>query len=96
LLYGWMGGFDPNLLIGSAWGLVLLTALVLAVTAFAIGMLVGVRSAKRILRHLEEESCTHQPEVGGLQTRFNQTQFIVLGLGLAIIALMVIATTKSI
>ena len=96
LLYGWLGGFDPGLLVGTGWGLVLLAALILALITFGIGMLFGVRMARKILVHLEEESCTHQPEVGGLQARFNQVQFVVLGLGLAIIALMVVATTHAI
>jgi len=96
LLYGWLGGFSPALLFGSGWGLVLLTALILTITAFAIGMLFGVRVAKKMVLHMEEESCTHQVEFGGMQTTFNRTQFIVLGFGFAIIALMVIATTHAI
>jgi len=96
LLYGVLGGWSPALMFESAWGLVLLTALVLALTTFGIGMLVGVRTAKRILVHMEEEACTHQPEVGSLQTRFNRTNVVVLVLGMAILALMVVATTKAI
>ena len=42
--------------------------------------------------HLNEESCTHGPEVGVLQNRFNLAQFIGLGLGLVIVGLMVLAT----
>lgn len=93
VLYLWLGGFDPDLLLGSKWGLVLLTALGLTLFTFSFGMLVGVGSAKRILGHLEEEQCAHGPEVGALQARFNRAQVIVLGFGLAIIALMVVATT---
>jgi len=96
LLYGVLGGWSPALMFGTPWGLVLLAALALALTTFAIGMLVGVRTAKRILAHLEEEACTHQPEVGALQARFNRANVVVLFLGMAILALMVAATTKAI
>ena len=91
-LYLYLGSFDPAVLVGTPWGLVLLTALVLALTAFAIGLLFGIRSAKKILGHLNEDACTHGPEVGALQKRFNMAQFANLGFGLAIIVLMVIAT----
>src|SRR2546428_9200837 len=91
-LYLYLGSFDPAILVGTAWGLILLTALVLALVAFTIGMVFGIGSAKKILAHLNEEACTHGPEVGALQKRFNVTQFINLGFGFAIIALMVVAT----
>src|SRR6266571_1483955 len=74
ILYLYLGGFDPNQLVGSAWGLVLLTALVLALAAFAFGLVVGVGSAKRVLTHLEEPACDHADEVGALTKRFNQAQ----------------------
>jgi hypothetical protein len=92
VLYLYMGGFDTDVLIGSDWGRVLLSTLVLALVAFGIGMVFGVGSAKKILAHLQEAACTHGPEVGALQKRFNLAQFVVLGLGLWIIALMVVAT----
>jgi len=91
-LYLYMGSFNPANLVGTGWGLTLLTALVLALVAFALGMVFGIGSAKKILAHLNEEACSHGPEVGALQKRFNLTQFINLGFGFAIIALMVIAT----
>ena len=75
--------------------LVLITALVLALVAFALGMIFGIGSARKILGHLNEEACTHGPEVGALQKRFNISQFVNLGLGFVIIALMVVATEHS-
>ena len=92
ILYLYLGGFNPDALIGSDWGRILLVALILALIAFGIGMVLGIGSAKKVLAHLQEESCAHGPEVGVLQKRFNLAQFIVLGLGLWILALMVIAT----
>ncbi|HEX9340604.1 MAG TPA: hypothetical protein VF992_05470 [Thermoplasmata archaeon] len=92
LLYLYLGEFDVAILAGSAWGRTLLFALVLALATFAIGMVFGVGSAKKILGHLKEESCTHGPEVGALQKRFNLSQVISLGLGLVIVVLMVLAT----
>ena len=94
-LYLYLGSFDPVNLVGTAWGKILLTALVLALVAFAIGMVFGIGSARKILAHLNEEACAHGPEVGALQKRFNVTQFINLGFGFAIVALMVIATEAN-
>lgn len=94
-LYLYLGSFDPAILVGTTWGRILLTSLVLAILAFAIGMIFGIGSAKKVLAHLNEGACTHGPEVGALQKRFNLTQFINLGLGLVIVALMVIATEKD-
>ena len=91
-LYLYLGSFDPVNLVGTAWGKILLTALVLALVAFAIGMIFGIGSARKILAHLNEDNCTHGPEVGKLQKTFNTTQFVNLGLGLVIVALMVVAT----
>ena len=91
-LYLYLGSFDPAILVGSGWGIVLLTALVLALFAFAVGMIFGIGSAKKVLAHLNEEACTHGPEVAALQKTFNTTQFLNLGLGFAIVVLMVIAT----
>ncbi len=95
ILYLYLGNFESAVLL-SSWGLVLLTALVLALAAFGLGMVLGIGSAKKILSHLREEACTHGAEVGVLQKRFNLAQFIALGLGMAIIALMVIATTHAV
>ena len=96
LLYLYIGSFDPATLVGKAWGKILLTALVLALTSFAVGIIFGIGSGKKILAHLNEEACTHGPEVGNLQKTFTRSQFINLGLGLVIVALMVIATEKDI
>ena len=92
ILYLYLGTFDVAYLTGSEWGRTLLAALVLSLATFAIGMVFGVGSAKKILGHLKEESCTHGPEVGALQKRFNLAQFLSLGLGLVIVGLMVLAT----
>jgi len=92
ILYLYLGSFNPSILVGTPWGLILLTSLVLALAAFAIGMVFGIGSANRILAHLKEEACAHGAEVGALQKRFNMAQFVNLGLGFAIIALMVAAT----
>jgi len=94
-LYLYLGSFDPEILVGTPWGKVLITALVLALVAFALGMIFGIGSARKILGHLNEEACTHGPEVGALQKRFNMSQFVNLGLGFVIIALMVVATEHS-
>jgi uncharacterized membrane protein len=94
VLYLWMGALDPSVLVGSSWGRTLLAALVLALTAFGIGIAVGVRGARGMLVHLEEEACTHGPEVAALQKRFNVSQFAGLGIGLLIVALMVVATER--
>lgn len=92
VLYLWMGTFQPAVLVESNWGRTLLGALVLSLVAFGIGIFVGIRGARRLLVHLNEEACTHGPEIGALQKRFNAAQFIGLGLGLVIVALMVVAT----
>ena len=68
----------------------------LAIFAFALGMIVGVRSAKRVLKHLEEPACDHGPEVAALTARFNQAQIIVLVLGFVILALMIYAAEGGI
>lgn len=91
-LYAYLGSFSPALLVGTAWGQILLISLVLALLAFSIGMVFGIGSARKILAHLNEAACTHGPDVGSLQKRFNTSQFVNLGLGLAIVALMVAAT----
>ncbi|TLZ52444.1 MAG: hypothetical protein E6K18_02845 [Methanobacteriota archaeon] len=91
VLYLYLGRFDPDQLWGSLWGLVLLLALALAIFAFALGMIVGVRSAKRVLKHLEEPACDHGPEVAA-----HQAQIIVLVLGFVILALMIYAAEGGI
>ena len=92
LLYLYKGNFDVGYLTGSDWGRILLASLVLALVAFGIGMIFGVRNAKKLLGHLNEESCAHGPEVGSLQKTFNASQTIVFVLGMVIVGLMVVAT----
>ena len=91
-LYLLMGNFDPSILWGTTWGLDLLVALVLASALLAFGILVVRRASERILVHLNEEACTHGPEVGSLQQRYNRGQVVALSWGLGILGLMVVAT----
>ena len=93
ILLFYLRDFQVSYIVDSLWGWILIAALVLALTSFVIGMTLGIGSAKKILVHLNEDACTHGPEVGVLQKRFNVTQFINLGFGFAIVALMVVATT---
>ena len=94
ILYLWIAGFNATYLL-SAWGVVLLVGLVLAIVAFAIGLVFGIGTAKKMLVHFNEEACTHGPEVGALTARFNLSQVVVLVLGFAIIATMILATTHA-
>lgn len=94
-LYLWIGSFQPVALLEGNWGRTLLSALVLSLLALAIGMVYGVGSANRILVHLNEEECTHGPEVARLQKRLDASQFGAFGLGLVIIGLMVVATEHA-
>lgn len=89
VLYLYMGVFDPAILLGSTWGLLLLSALILALGTFVYGMVWGIGSAKKLLKHLEEEACDHRDVVVGLQRRFNRVQIGALILGLIIIGIMV-------
>ncbi len=89
VLYLYMGVFDPAILLGSPWGLLLLSALLLTLGTFAYGMVWGVGSAKKLLTHLEEEACDHREIVVGLQRRFNRVQIGALFLGLIILGIMV-------
>lgn len=89
LLYLYMGVFDPSILLGTDWGLLLFTALILAVGIFVYGMVWGIGSATRLLAHLEEQVCEHRDVVMGLQRRFNRVQIGVLLVGLVIIGIMV-------
>ena len=92
LLYLYMSQFDVDTLVGTRWGLTILSSLVLTVATFSFGILVVIGGARRLLSHLEEESCTHGPEVVGLQRRFNRGQVAIMALSLVIIALMVAAS----
>ncbi len=89
VLYLYMGVFDPAVLLGSPWGLLLLSALLLTLGTFAYGMVWGIGSAKKLLTHLEEETCDHRDVVVGLQRRFNRVQIGALLMGLIIIGIMV-------
>ncbi len=89
VLYLYMGGFDPAILVGSTWGLLLLAALILSIGTFAVGMVWGIGSARKLLTHLEEEACDHRDVAVGLQRRFNRVQIGNLVFGLIIIGIMV-------
>jgi len=91
ILYLVLGGFSANLLVGTLWGQILLTALILASAMFAFGMIVVVGGAKRMLAHVQEESCTHADEMAVLSRRFNRGQIVIVALGFGIVALMVLA-----
>lgn len=92
LLYLLMGNFDPSILWGTMWGLILFTALLLALGLLGFGLVVVIRASKELLGHLNEETCTHGPEVGALQLTFNRGQVVALVWGFGILALMVVAT----
>jgi hypothetical protein len=94
-LYLWLGSFDPAVLAGSNWGLTLLAALVLSLVALGIGLVYGVAGSKRMLAHLNEDACTHGPEVGRLAKTLDISSIVGFVLGLVIIALMVVATTNA-
>ena len=89
VLYLYMGAFDPAILFGSTWGLLLLVALILSIGTFAVAMVWGIGSANKLLTHLEEETCDHREVVVGLQRRFNRVQIGALFFGLVIIGIMV-------
>lgn len=90
LLYLYMGSFNPDLLLGTSWGQTLFVGLLVASGTFGFGMLVVVRNAGKLRVHLEEERCDHGTDVMGLQKTINRGQFVILGLGLVIIAIMVL------
>lgn len=94
ILYLYMGEFKAVILLETRWGQTILAAFILTVATFAFGMTVVVAAGKKIVRHLDEEACTHQAEVATLQKRFTLGQPIILVLGLIIIALMVAASRK--
>jgi len=92
ILYLLMGNFDPQILWGTRWGLVLLTSLILAVGLLAFGIIVVVTASERILKHLNEDACSHGPEVAALQKTASRGQVIALAWGFFILVLMVVAT----
>lgn len=91
-LYLILGDFDPNVLWGTNWGLALLGALVLTLALFAFGLLVVIRASRKILVHLNEEACSHGPEMGRLTKTFNTGQVVAFVWGVVILSLMVLAT----
>ncbi len=92
ILYLLMGNFDSNTLLGMTWGRVILTALILAVGLLTFGLAVVKPASMTILGHLNEEACTHGPEVARLQKLFARGQVIALIWGFVILSLMVYAT----
>lgn len=92
ILYLYQGNFDPAVLWGGTWGLLILASLVLTLALFVFGIAVVTRASRKLLAHLNEEPCTHGPEVGRLQGAFNRGQAVALVWGVAVLALMVIAT----
>jgi len=92
ILYLLMGNFDPQILWGTRWGLVLLTSLILAVGLLAFGIIVVRTAGERILTHLNEDACSHGPEVAALQKTASRGQVIALAWGFFILVLMVVAT----
>jgi uncharacterized membrane protein len=93
-LYLRLGALDPATLLEGPWGQTLLFALVLSLVALVIGLVLGVGSSNRLLVHLNESACEHGPEVGALQRKLDVSQISAFLLGLLIIALMVVATTR--
>lgn len=91
LLYLVLGGFQTNLLLRTSWGQLLFTALLVASSMFAFGMIVVIGAAKRMLVHVNEEACGHMEEMGALSRRFNRGQIVIVALGFGVIALMVLA-----
>lgn len=92
ILYLLMGNFDPKMMFASTWGMVISGALVLAVGLLAFGILVPLRASRAILKHLNEEACSHGPEMGKLQRTFARGQVIALVWGFVILGFMVYAT----
>lgn len=92
VLYLMMGNFDADNLVGTTWGRAMLAALILAIGLLAFGLLVVRRAAERMLKHLNEENCTHGPEVAALQMTSSRGQVIALAWGFFILILMVVAT----
>ncbi len=92
ILYLLMGNLDPQILWGTTWGLLMLAALILALGLLVFGIVVVRRASERILKHLNEDACTHGPEVAALQNTSSRGQVVALAWGFFILVLMVIAT----
>ncbi len=92
ILYLMMGNFDPQILWGTTWGRAMLPALVLSLGLLGFGIGYVRRAAERMLKHLNEENCTHGPEVAALQMTSSRGQVVALAWGFVILILMVVAT----
>jgi len=92
ILFSLMVNTGPSTMWGTTWSTVILTALILALGLLVFGLLVVLRSSRRILQHLNEEACTHGPEMGKLQKMFARGQVIAFVWGIVILGLMVYAT----
>ena len=92
ILYLMMGNFDPQNLFGTPWGRAMLAALILSLGLFVFGIGYVLRAAERMLKHLNEENCTHGPEVAALQMTSSRGQVVALAWGFVILLLMVVAT----
>lgn len=92
LLYLFLGNFDPAELWGTSWGLAMIASLVLTLALFAFGIFAVMGASRKLLVHLNEEACTHGPDVGRLQKSFGRGQVISFGLGALVLALMIVAT----
>ena len=92
ILYLMMGNFDPQNLWGTTWGRAMLAALILSLGLLIFGIGYVRRAAERMLKHLNEENCTHGPEVAALQMTSSRGQVIALAWGFVILILMVVAT----
>ncbi len=91
ILYLLIGNYNPDNLVGTSWGLVILAALILSTALLVFGIFVVKRSSEAILVHLNEEACSHGPEVGKLQGTFSRGQLIATVWGFVILGLMVVA-----
>ncbi len=92
ILYLMMGNFDPQILWGTTWGRLMLAALILAVGLLVFGIGIVRRASERMLKHLNEDACTHGPEVAALQNTSSRGQLVALLWGFFILVLMVVAT----
>jgi len=92
ILYLMMGNLDPQNLWGTTWGRAMLAALTLSLGLLVYGIGYVRRAAERMLKHLNEENCTHGPEVAALQMTSSRGQVVALAWGFVILILMVVAT----
>src|SRR2546426_8135763 len=78
ILYLMMGNLDPQNLWGTTWGRAMLAALTLSLGLLVYGIGYVRRAAERMLKHLNEENCTHGPEVAALQMTSSRGQVVAL------------------